>query len=259
MARVTFIGLGLDSEKGLSLEGLQEARRASSVFAEFYTNPMPNLNLQELESLLGKKVTILSREQLEDENGREIILAAERKDSVLLVPGDPLVSTTHVSVRLSLAERGINSRIIHAASIVTAVCGATGLQNHKFGKSTTLPNSTLVPSSIIDTVLNNKDRGLHTLLLLDTDRSKGSPLTIGNALLLLGTVLSELDDWLVVGAARIGSPDEKVRTARGRELKAVAFGDTPHTIVIPSRLHFMEAEALKVFSGASDTDLEDYR
>ena len=84
-------------------------------------------------------------------------------------------------------------------------------------------------------------------------------MSIGNALLLLGTVLSELDDWLVVGAARIGSPDEKVRAARGRELKAVAFGDTPHTIVIPSRLHFMEAEALKVFSGASDTDLEDYR
>ncbi len=259
MATVTFIGLGLDSERGLSLEGLEEARRASTVFAEFYTNPMPNFSLDRLESLLGKKVRILSRLQLEDEDGREIVQAVGQGDAALLVPGDPLVSTTHVSLRLSLTRKGISSRIIHAASIVTAVCGAAGLQNYKFGKSTTLPNSTLVPGSILDTIRDNKSRGLHTLLLLDTNHSKVQPLTIGNALLKLGTVQPEIDNWLVIGMARIGSPNEQVRAGKGRVLKQVDFGETPHAIIIPSKLHFMEAEALRAFSGASDTDLEGYQ
>ncbi len=258
MARVTFIGLGLDSEKGLSLEGLEEARRASKVFAEFYTNPMPNLSLYQLETLLGKKVTTLSRPQIEDEDGREILLAAEKGDTALLVPGDPLVSTTHVSLRLTLTRKGISSRIIHASSIVTAVCGATGLQNYKFGKSATLPNSTPVPGSILDTIRDNKTRGLHTLLLLDTNRNNGNALTIGNALFKLGTVQPEIDNWLVIGAARIGSPNEHVLAGKGGVLKKVDFGGSPHTIVIPSKLHFMEAEALRAFSGASEADLEGY-
>lgn len=259
MAKVTFVGLGLDSERGMSLEGLEEAKRVSNVFAEFYTNPMPNLDLQRLENLLGKKVTILSRPQIEDEDGREILRAAEKKDAVFLVPGDPLVSTTHVSLRLSLTRKGISTRIIHSSSIVTAVCGTTGLQNYKFGKATTLPNSTPVPGSILETIRDNKTRGLHTLLLLDTNPENGQSLTIGKALLKLSTVQPEIDNWLVIGAARIGSPNEQVRAGKGEALKHVAFGDPPHTIVIPSKLHFMEAEALQAFSGASNSDLEGYQ
>ncbi len=66
---VAFIGLGLNDERGLTIEGLQEARRSSSVFAEFYTNIMPGLDRKKLELLLGKKVIELSRVQLEDEGG----------------------------------------------------------------------------------------------------------------------------------------------------------------------------------------------
>ncbi len=259
MARVTFIGLGLDSERGLSLEGLEEARHASTVFAEFYTNPMPNLNLDQLEALLGKKVRILSRLQVEDEDGQQVVQAVEQGDAALLVPGDPLIATTHISLRLSLTQKGISTRIIHASSIVTAVCGATGLQNYKFGKSTTLPNSTPIPGSILDTIQDNKTRGLHTLLLLDTDPNKGSALTIGKALLTLGTVQPEVDRWLVIGAARVGSSNEQVRAGKGEVLKQLDFGDTPHTIIIPGKLHFMEAEALRAFSGASDADLEGHQ
>ncbi len=259
MASVTFVGLGLDSEKGMSLEGLEEARRVSNVFAEFYTNPMPNLDLRRLENLLAKRVTLLSRVQIEDEDGRELFRVAEKKDVVLLVPGDPLVSTTHVSLRLSLIRKGIRTRIIHASSIVTAVCGATGLQNYKFGKSMTLPNSAPVPRSILDAIRDNRARGLHTLLLLDTNADNGRTLTVNNALLKLGKAQPEIDNWLLIGAARIGSPNEQVRAGKGEALKHVNFGDPPHTIIVPGKLHFMEAEALRAFSGASDSDLEGYQ
>jgi len=30
----------------------------------------------------------------------------------------------------------------------------------------------------------------------------------------------------------------------------VDFGDPPHAIIVPGRLHFMEAEALLLFAGA---------
>ena len=55
MDSFAFIGLGLNDEKGLTLEGLEEARRADRVFAEFYTNPMPALDMKRLEKLIGKK------------------------------------------------------------------------------------------------------------------------------------------------------------------------------------------------------------
>src|SRR5438128_8012569 len=135
---LAFIGLGLNDEKGMTLEGLEEARRADSVYGEFYTNIMPNLDLKRLEKEIGKKVEVLSRSQLEDEGGEKLLRAASRERVAFLVPGDPLIATTHVSLRLSLARMSIPSRIIHAPAIVFAVCGSTGLSCSKCGNSITV-------------------------------------------------------------------------------------------------------------------------
>ena len=76
---LTFIGLGLNDEKGITIEGLEEARLADSAYGEFYTNIMPNLDLKRLEKEIGKKVEVLSRSQLEDEGGENLLRAAVRK------------------------------------------------------------------------------------------------------------------------------------------------------------------------------------
>src|SRR5437660_12054385 len=136
---LAFIGLGLNDEKGITLEGLEEARRADSLFGEFYTNIMPNLDLKRLEKVIGKKVDVLSRSQLEDEGGRRLLKAASEERGAFLVPADPLIATTHISLRLSLAKIGIPSRISHGPSIVSAVCGGTGLQRYKYGNSIRVP------------------------------------------------------------------------------------------------------------------------
>ena len=78
MPPVIFVGLGLNDEKGMTLEGVEEARRADRVFAEFYTSVMPNLRVDKLEELIGKKIEVLTRAQLEDENGERILSSAER-------------------------------------------------------------------------------------------------------------------------------------------------------------------------------------
>jgi diphthine synthase len=251
---VTFIGMGLCDEKGLTLEGLEEARGAHTVFAELYTNLMPRLDLKRLESQVGKPIVVLNRSQLED-GARPIVEAASKHEVVLLVPGDPMVATTHMSVRLELAKRGVGSRIIHGASIVSAICGATGLQSYKFGKSVTLPQSPVVPGSVLETIRDNMSRGLHTLLLLDVSTGSSVQLTIGEAAGTLVGANPEFESLLAVGAARLGSRDEKALASTLGRLKNQDFGGPPHSLVIPGRLHFMEAEALKVFCGARDSDL----
>ncbi len=253
---VAFIGLGLNDERGLTIEGLEEARRSSKVFAEFYTNIMPGLDRKKLELLLGKRIVVLNRFQLEDEGGRQIVGAAERGRVAFLVPGDPMIATTHISIRLELVKRGIPSRIIHGPSIVSAVCGATGLQSYKFGKSVTLPQEPGVPGSLLDTVRDNKTRGLHTLILLDVRPELSKQLTVKDAAARLVVADPAFENWMGIGVARIGSEDQFVLSAKLGRLQREDFGRIPHCLVIPGRLHFMEVESLKAFCGASDADLE---
>ena len=257
MQSVTFVGLGLTDEKGMSLEGLEEARRSEAVYVEFYTNPMNGLDLRRLETLVGKKIQILDRAKLEDDRGREIIKTAHDRSVVLLVPGDPMIATTHISLRLWFAKQGIRSRIIHAASIMSAICGGTGLQSYKFGKAITIPYDGLLPPSVIDTISDNRSRGLHTLLLLDVKADRDKQLTIPQAIEKIARARTDMNEMLVVGAARIGARDEKVKAAKMRRLVREDFGETPHSMVAVGKLHFVEAEALKVIGGAADDDLSE--
>ncbi len=256
MPQVVFIGLGLNDERGMTIEGLEAARQADRVFAEFYTSTMPSLKLSKLEDMIGKKVEVLTRTQLEEENGKRILASAERERVAFLVPGDPMIATTHVTLRLELARTGIESRIIHSASIFSAVCGATGLQNYKFGKSTTLPRDEPVPPSVIEAVMENRARKLHTLLLLELKTDGKPQLTVKSAIARILERQGDIVDWLAVGVARIGSHDQQVRAAKAARLLELDFGAVPHSLVFPGKLHFMEAEALKAFAGASDADLE---
>jgi len=224
---LTFIGLGLNDEKGMTLEGLEEARQADSAYGEFYTNIMPNLDLKRLEKNIGKKVEVLNRTQLEDEGGEKLLKAASKQRVAFLVPGDPLIATTHISLRLSLAKMGIPSRVVHAPSIVSAVCGATGLQSYKFGKSITVPRDQPLPRSLLDTISDNSHRGLHTLILLDVQAGKTSQMTIRDAITKMTTADPHLETRVAVGLARLGSRDEKVKASKMKILTGEDFGNGP--------------------------------
>ncbi|HZY93584.1 MAG TPA: diphthine synthase [Candidatus Bathyarchaeia archaeon] len=259
MGSVTFVGLGLEDERGMTLGGLEEARRAGTIFIEMYTNVMPRLDMKRLEQLLGKPVQILNRTDIEDDEGKLVVHASENGDVVFFVPGDPMIATTHVSLRLILAKRKIATRIVHSASITSAIAGATGLQSYKFGKSVTVPAVGPAPRSVIDTISENRGRGLHTLLLLDIADLTRGPLTISEAVRKIMTARKDLEDYFSVGAARVGAIDEIVKAARMRKLQDYNFGGPPHCLVVIGRLHFVEAEALSVFCGADESDMEAVR
>jgi diphthine synthase len=167
-----------------------------------------------------------------------------------------MIATTHVSIRLELAKRGVSSRIIHGPSIASAVCGATGLQSYKFGKTVTMPQESTVPASIVEGIMDNRKRGLHTLVLLDVRSDKLKQLTVGEAATKLMTADRLFENWLGVGVARVGSLDQFVLARSLRRLQREDFGGVPHSLVIPGRLHFVEVEFLKAFCGAKDADLE---
>ncbi len=258
MGELVFVGLGLHDEKGLSLRGIEEIGGADTVFAEFYTSLMAGLSLEKLEGLAGKEISVVSRQTLEEEEGKTILERAEKGRVALLVPGDPLIATTHVDLRIRAERRGIKTRVVHGASIVSAVVGLSGLQNYKYGRSVTIPFSeeTVTYETPYEVIMKNKEMGLHTLCFLDVKAEEGRCMTIQEGLQLLLTVEKRrrrgvvTPETLVVGVARAGSKEPVVKAGYLKEVEAHEFGPPPHTLVFPGSLHFMEAEALITLADA---------
>jgi diphthine synthase len=256
---MVFVGLGLHDDRGVSLRGLEEVRTADSVFIELYTSLLPNFSLERFEEICGKKITVVSRGELEEKDGEAILEGAKAGKVVLLVPGDPLIATTHVTLRIKAEKHGIRTRVIHGASILSAAIGLSGLHNYKFGKSVTVPfpdeTSSETPYAII---AQNKKFGLHTLCFLDIKADEKRFLSIPeglNALLKVEVKRKERAvtmDTLVVGIARAGSNDPAVKAGYLKEVLNYDFGGPPHSLIFPGQLHFMEAEALIVLAGAPE-------
>ena len=55
---------------------------------------------------------------------------------------------------------------------------------------------------------------------------------------------------LVIGIARVGSPKQILKANYLEKILSFNFGNPPHTLIFPGKLHFMEAEALIILGGA---------
>lgn len=256
MKELVFVGLGLNDEKGISLNGLEEAKTAANVFIELYTSLLPDFSMKNLEVLVGKQIHVLSRRNLEEENGKLILDAAENGKAVFLVPGDPFIATTHVTLRIEAAKRKMQTRIIHGASIISAIIGLSGLHNYKFGKTVTIPFPENFSETPYKVIAQNKQLGLHTLCLLDLKADEKRYLTIQQALSMLKEIEGKKeqniisDDAFAVGIARAGSNQPALKADFISELLNYDFGKPPMSLIFPGQLHFMEVEALIAFAQA---------
>lgn len=253
--RLVFVGLGLDDERGITLRGLEEARAADIVFAEFYTSTLRTGSIERLEKAIGKGIKVLGREDVED--AKIILEACKDASVVLLVAGDPMAATTHVDLRIRAHSAGASTAVVHGPSVFTSAAGLLGLQHYKFGRTTTLPfpQEGYSPTSPYEVVSENVSRRLHTLVLLDIDSGNQRYMTANEGLRLLldmearmgrGTVTA---DTIVGVVARAGSDDVVVRAGPISKLIDEDFGPPLHSIVVPGKLHFMEEEALRAFAG----------
>jgi diphthine synthase len=259
LKELVFVGLGLHDEKGVSLNGIEEIKTADRIFLELYTNLLPYFSIERFEAIVGKKVQMLQRYNLEEKNGALILDATENGKTVFLVPGDPLIATTHVTLRIEAEKRGVKTRIVHGASIISAVIGLSGLHNYKFGKTVTVPFPENFSETPYNVIAQNKKFGLHTLCLLDLKVDEKRFLNINKALTFLSEIEQKRNKGIItpktiaVGVARAGSNNPTVKADYLEKLSKHDFGDPPQSLVFPGELHFMEAEALVTLAGAPET------
>ncbi len=232
---LALIGVGL--RKGdISTAGAEFAKKATFVLAERYTSPVDR-TIFDLEV----EVELLERADLE-ERSAELIELGRANDVAILVPGDPLVATTHVSLLLQAEKQGVEAEVFHASSILTAIA-ETGLQCYKFGRVVSLPWE--AKESAYDYVKRNLSVGLHTLILLDVEppmKATDAVKKLWELEKLKGQGLFTANSPLLV-CSNLGTPEREIVYARMD--KIADFGDVPYSLVVPGELHFLEEEALE--------------
>jgi len=251
---LSFVGLGLYDERSITLRGQAAIEASDSAFAEFYTSQLAGTTVDALEIHHDIDIEVRDRAGVEQDPS-PILDAASASDAVFLVAGDPMISTTHVDLRLRARERGIETRVIHGTTAQAAASSLTGLQNYRFGKATTLPFTEThggVPDSVVETIAANTDRDLHTLVYLDIDGADERYLTGDEATARLADAVG---DRLGVVVAQAGSDDPVVRADALSTLADESFGPPLHLLVLPGDLHPLERDALATLGGAPDAVL----
>lgn len=254
---LTLISIGINGHLDLSLRGIQAAASSDKVYAETYTNKLET-TINELEKTIGKKITPLKRNGMEDQ--AELLLReAKIKNISILVGGDALSATTHISLLLDAHEDGIETNVIHGSSIFTAITD-TGLSLYKFGKTVTIPLPEKGPvDTVIRTILENYENGLHTLLLLDLNLAESKYLSIPEAISRLIETGLFSPDTLLIGAARLGSTNPTIKGDTAKNLMQYDFGEPPQTLIAPGTLHFMEETALEVLTGCPRSVIHNHK
>jgi len=253
VAELAFVGLGLGDERGLSARAWEVLRAAGEVFAEEYTASAPEGTVARISSELGLRVQLLDRPRVESE--APLLEALDRSPRVaLLVVGDPFAATTHVALRLAVEKAGHSWAYVPNASVLTAAPGWLGFMHYRFGRTVSLPfpSPGFAPRSPLEQIAGNRDRGLHTLLLLDLRPEEGRYLRAHEALGILrerdpaGAVVPPSAPVAV--AARVGRPDAAGWFGPMDALERLDFGDPMHVVVVPApELHFEELAALERF------------
>jgi diphthine synthase len=242
------IGTGLWKGDDISYRGVEICRSADKVYLDCYTRVFDKKELAVLEKIIGKKVVFVNRDELEE--GLGFLKEAVKEDVVLLVPGDPLVATTHITIIEEAKKRKVKLEVVHGSSIYDALIGEAGLHIYKLGGSCTVPmrEKQIKPYSVYDKLAENMKRGVHTLVFLDTTPER--EMEVGEALEILQEIEKERkggiasDKTKIIVGCRMGSEEQKLVYGEIGKLKKMKFRG-PCTLIFPGKLHFSEEDYLK--------------
>jgi len=254
--KLYLIGLGLSPDL-ITLRGLRIAKSAAKVFVDAYTSALVDEGIKEIKELLNREVIPLRRKDLEEFSVELFKLVSKGLKIALLVPGNPLVATTHISLIVESAKRGLKYEVIPAPGIIPNAITMSGLMIYKLGKPVTItyPVNGVYSEFPYDVVKSNDARNLHSLLLLEMDAEKGIMMTIKEAI----DIMQHLEELRgegvfepgrkAVAVSSLGSSQQRICFSQLSELAKLPPHPGPHTLIITSpKLHFMEEEALKVIT-----------
>jgi diphthine synthase len=236
------VGAGL-VPRHVTEEAVEIIRSAKRVYLDTYTVPVPPEFKTELEKIVGRELEEADRSMLE-EGATELIEPAANEDVAVVVFGDPMSATTHVTLTLVADKLGVKWKYVPGVSILTYIPSRLGLEHYKFGWTVTIPHSWKRSPSFYDRILENRKRNMHTLALLDVGEN---PMTIPEALDALEYWAErEGKNWeLVVGVARAAYEDETIAFGRPEDLRTVEWPEPPHSLVILGKLHPVEEESIR--------------
>lgn len=161
------VGLGLADEKDITLRGLEAIRSSKRVYLEAYTSILMLPDNKALEELYGRPILMAHRETVELEADDILADASGDSNVSFCVVGDPLSATTHTDLVLRARKAGVQVRVIHNASIMTALA-SSGLQAYNFGQTVSVPFwGNWKPDSWLPRIEENMQHGMHTLVLGD--------------------------------------------------------------------------------------------
>jgi diphthine synthase len=248
MGRLAFVGLGL-GPKGVSLEGAEELKSADVVYLEYYTSPHEPSLLKELENVVGKHLAIVDRAFVED--GNKILEEASTKKVAIAVQGDPMIATTHSELRARAARAGVETRVVHGTTIASAAASESGLHYYKFSRTVTVTREVVGRlTQAYHTLHQNLLEGAHTLLLLEYDVESGAGVSPADAF--AGLLLAEGNfkrgvvgnTTFAIVISRLGRADRSLTAGDLADLAKRDYGQPPHSVIIPGKLHFTEIEAI---------------
>lgn len=262
------IGIGLGDAKDITVKGLEIVKSASRVYLEMFTSVL-SVGKAGLEEFYGREVIIADRELVEME-ADTIMMNADKEDVAFLVVGDPFGATTHTDLILRAKQKHIPTKVVHNASIMNAI-GCCGLQLYNFGETVSIPfwTDSWRPDSFFEKICSNKQRGLHTLCLLDIKVKEPTPesltkkkkeylppmfMTVTEASKQLMEIITNSDgsvvggDTMCVGVARVGSNEQEIICCSLSEMTMKNLGKPLHSLVIVGNLHPLEEEYLNSLS-----------
>lgn len=244
---IHIISLGLNDKGAMSIKAVETAKKCDKLYLERYTSYYKTTT-EELEKFLGKKIVEITREELE--NQEEILKEAKDKRIGVMVMGDALTATTHISLILEAKKRGIETEVIHGSSIFTAI-GESGLSLYKFGSATSIPFANENVEEPYNTIKNNRQK--HTLVLLDFNYEEGRYMTTQEAINYLLRVEEKRKEKVftkeskVVILAALGG-EKEMRYGKAAEMAEIKLKGLPQCLIVVGKLHFMEEEFLKTLS-----------
>ena len=279
------VGMGISGTESIPMGGAAALRGADVIYAEQFTSPTPRTESTDSASGLtalardivggvaggvdnGGRAEIRDAKRWMVEDGARILKEAESRNVVLLSYGDPLVATTHAELLCRAARQGIGTRVIHASSAPSSVVGQCGLHHYKMGRMATVMRDPKSMTTPYYTIYKNLIERCHTMLLLEYDREGTELDGPGDFFLEPADALRMLlnaeegqqrgvvyGDTYAIVASRVGFGDRQQRIVAGKVSSLVAregFGSPPHSVIIPGRLHFTEADALATLAECID-------
>ena len=119
------IGIGLSTEKDITVKGLELIKQCDKIYLENYTSLL-QCQIKDLEKQYGKKIILANRETAE-QGAEKIVQEAETKQIAFLVIGDTFSATTHIELFKQSKDKKVEVIVVNNSSSLTPV-GITGLQ-----------------------------------------------------------------------------------------------------------------------------------